>query len=149
MLPDHRGAAAFHEFEQLRRLPRDIAREWRLHLLGVLAHGREQPVQPFGKFPTAGHRLGEVRLHARKFVGQHGLEQRRLAREMRVERLLAHAELGGKVVHRHAPKPLQEKMAPCTSKNARSLIVTIHRIYGNLFSFSSFHPSSGLGNSEF
>src|SRR5436190_2694391 len=52
----------------------------------------------------------QLRLDAGELIGQHSLEQRDLAREMRVERFLADRELLCQVVHSHAAESVVKEV---------------------------------------
>src|SRR5438094_9342528 len=55
----------------------------------------------------------QLRFDAGELIGQHSLEQRDLAREMRVERFLADRELLRQVVHGHAAESVAKEVCPC------------------------------------
>src|SRR5207248_11504699 len=54
----------------------------------------------------------QLRFDAGELIGQHSLEQRNLAREMRVERFLADRELLRQIVHGHAAESVAEEVCP-------------------------------------
>src|SRR5213076_1248398 len=54
----------------------------------------------------------QLRFEAGELIGQHGLEQRNLARKMGVERFLADRELSRQVVHGHAAESVAKEVCP-------------------------------------
>jgi hypothetical protein len=52
----------------------------------------------------------QLRFDACELIGQHSLQQVELAREMRVERFLANAQLLRQIVHGHTAKSVTEKV---------------------------------------
>src|SRR5438046_10757597 len=52
----------------------------------------------------------QLRFEAGELIGQHGLEQRNLARKMGVERFLADRELSRQVVHGHAAEAVAKEV---------------------------------------
>ena len=57
----------------------------------------------------AGH-LFQGRANIGEFIGKHVLEQRRLAREMCIESLLANGQFGGQIVHGYPAESVTEKV---------------------------------------
>ena len=113
---DQPAAAILDELEKFRRLPPYIADECRLYLVRLFTDAGEHALEMDGKIrgTPAFHALQSC-FHAAKLVVDHGLQQCRLAGEMCVERLLAHAQFPRKVIHRHAAKPVRQEMMarPC------------------------------------
>jgi hypothetical protein len=56
--------------------------------------------------------LFQLGFQPRELVGQHGLEEGHLVREMYIERLFADAQLIGEIIHRDAAKAVTEKVGP-------------------------------------
>src|SRR5437763_6318377 len=54
----------------------------------------------------------QLRFEAGELIGQHGLEQRNLARKMGVERFLADRELSRQVVQGHAAESVAKEVCP-------------------------------------
>ena len=54
----------------------------------------------------------QLRLKAGELIGQHGLKQRDLTREMGVERFLADRQLLRQVVHGYVPEAVAEEVCP-------------------------------------
>ena len=54
----------------------------------------------------------EVRLDGAEFLDQYGLQQGVFARKAAIQRLLAHSEVCGEIVHRDVAEAVRQEMAP-------------------------------------
>src|SRR5262249_57972988 len=95
------------------RLLAHVANKRRFNLVQFALHVRQQFMERRWEIVwICTHNFFRRRFDAGELVSQHRLEQRDLAREMRVERFLAYAQLCRQIINAHAPEPVSEEISP-------------------------------------
>jgi hypothetical protein len=105
-------SAAFHKLEQVWRFSPDVSHEGRMDFLGVVLHTGEELMQRGRDIRAVRGDAMEVRLDGAEFFDQHGLQQGIFARKAAIQRLLAHAEVFGEIVHSDVAEAVRQEMAP-------------------------------------
>lgn len=105
-------SAAFHQLEQVRRFTPDVSYEGRMNFLGVVLDTGEELMQRARDIRRVRGDAMEICLDGAKFLDQYGLQQGVFARKAAIERLFAHAEVFGEIVHCDVAEAVRQEMAP-------------------------------------